>query len=347
MTSASAPATHTTAGQLRALQVAAAVKEVADLRVETVTKPLPKPGPGEVLVEVRAAAINPSDVKAALGLMPQAVWPRTPGRDFAGVVLDGPSELVGTEIWGSSGDLGIRRDGSHATHLVMEAAAVRAKPANLTMAQAGSVGVPFVTAWEGFRRAGLPEPGETVLVLGLNGKVGQAATQIATMRGARVVGAVRRSEPYAGHASGAVEVVDASSADVAARLRELTGGRGADIVFNTVGSPYYAAGAAALAKGGRMILIATIEKTVPFDIFAFYRGRHSYYGIDTLALSTVETCERLDALREGFESGALRPFATAPALSLEDARDAYAAVLGAARERFVFAPQGAEVGAGS
>src|ERR1700761_4314390 len=84
---------------------------------------------GEVLIEVKAAAVNPSDVKAATGLMPYAVFPRTPGRDYAGVVVDGPAAFVGREVFGSSGDLGIRRDGSHATHLAVEADAVVEKPA--------------------------------------------------------------------------------------------------------------------------------------------------------------------------------------------------------------------------
>ena len=74
-------------------------------------------GAGELLIEVKAAAVNPSDVKAATGLMPYAVFPRTPGRDYAGVVIDGPAEWIGREVFGSSGDLGIRRDGTHATHL--------------------------------------------------------------------------------------------------------------------------------------------------------------------------------------------------------------------------------------
>src|SRR5215212_2033522 len=80
--------------------------------------------PEDVLVEIKAAAVNPSDVKAAIGMMPYAVFPRTPGRDYAGVVVEGPSHLVGQEVFGSSGDLGIRRDGTHATHLVVEAEAV-------------------------------------------------------------------------------------------------------------------------------------------------------------------------------------------------------------------------------
>ena len=70
-------------------------------------------GPNDVLIEVKAAAVNPSDVKAATGLMPYAVFPRTSGRDYAGVVIDGPAGWVGREVFGSSGDLGIRRDGTH------------------------------------------------------------------------------------------------------------------------------------------------------------------------------------------------------------------------------------------
>src|SRR5215468_1397535 len=112
----------------------------------------------EVLIEVLAAAVNPSDVKAATGLMPYAVFPRTPGRDYAGVVIDGPAGTVGREVFGSSGELGIRRDGTHATHLVVEADAVVEKPASISWEAAAGIGVPFVTAMEGFRRTGTPKP---------------------------------------------------------------------------------------------------------------------------------------------------------------------------------------------
>ena len=211
---------------------------------------------GEVLIEVRAAAVNPSDVKAATGLMPYAVFPRTPGRDYAGVVIDGPPGTIGREVFGSSGDLGIRRDGTHATHLAVELEAVVDKPNGISWEEAAGIGVPFVTAMEGFRRAGVPKPGETVLVMGVNGKVGQAAVQIASWHGARVVGVVRKTETYQGHANAKVEVIDASSTDVAARVRELTAGHGADIVFNTVGDPYFEAANKSLALRGRQILIA-------------------------------------------------------------------------------------------
>jgi NADPH2:quinone reductase len=296
--------------------------------------------PEDALVEIRAAAVNPSDVKAAIGLMPYAVFPRTPGRDFAGVVIDGPPELVGKEVFGSSGDLGIRRDGTHASHLAVEAAALVEKPARISLEEAAGIGVPFVTALEGFRRAGLPQAGETVLIMGLNGKVGQAAAQIATWRGAQVIGVVRKPEGYAGHANGPVAVIDSSATDVAARVRDLTGGRGADLVFNTVGDPYYAAATAAMAKLGRQIFIAAVNRIVEFDIFAFYRGRHTYVGIDTLALTSVETADVLRELAPGFASGDLRPFPIGPGAvyPLGRAAEAYRAVLGSSRDRLVLRP---------
>lgn len=298
--------------------------------------------PGDVIVEVRAAAVNPSDAKAAIGMMPYAVFPRTPGRDFAGIVVEGPTELLGREVFGSSGDLGIRRDGTHASHLVVEADAVVEKPTGLTLAEAAGIGVPFVTAQEGFRRTGMPRPGETVLILGLNGKVGQAAAQIASWQGARVIGVVRKDEPHVGHAHGEVTVIDSSREDVAQRVRALTEGKGADIVYNTVGEPYYEAGTKSLAILGRMIFIAAFKQTVPFDIFAFYRGRHTYVGIDTLSLSSIATAEVLRDLVPGFTSGALKPFPIEPSAiyPLERAREAYAAVLGSSRDRVVFLPNG-------
>jgi NADPH2:quinone reductase len=294
----------------------------------------------EVLIELKAAAVNPSDVKAATGLMSYAVFPRTPGRDYAGVVIDGPAGTVGREVFGSSGDLGIRRDGTHATHLAVEADAVVEKPASLSWEQAAGLGVPFVTAIEGFRRAGMPKESETVLVMGVNGKVGQAAVQIATWRGARVIGVVRKNERYEGHANSKVDVIDASATDVAARVREITDGKGADIVFNTVGDPCFQAAHRALAVRGRQILIAAIAPVVPFNILEFYRGQHSYVGIDTLGLSSTATGAVLRELVPGLEGGRLKAFpikATA-IYPLQDAKAAYLAVAGSSRDRVILRP---------
>jgi NADPH2:quinone reductase len=294
----------------------------------------------QVLIELKAAAVNPSDVKAATGLMAYAVFPRTPGRDYAGVVIDGPTGTIGREVFGSSGDLGIRRDGTHATHLAVEADAVVDKPNGISWEEAAGIGVPFVTAIEGFRRAGMPKSGETVLVMGVNGKVGQAAVQIASWRGARVIGVVRKSEPYEGHANCSVEVIDASATDVAVRVRELTEGRGADIVFNTVGDPYFQAAHKSLAVRGRQILIAAIKPVVEFNILEFYRGQHTYVGIDTLGLSSVATGAVLRELGPGFASGHLKPFPIRQnaIYPLEEAKAAFLAVAGSSRDRVILRP---------
>ena len=323
----------------RALRLKQKAAEPGALQLEAAAQPQPVARPGFAVVRVGAAAVNPSDVKAALGLMPQAAWPRTPGRDFAGLVVDGPGEWIGREVYGSGGDIGITRDGSHARFLVLPVAALRDRPRSISMDESGAVGVPFVTAYEGFRRSGMPQSGQTVLVLGANGKVGQAAVQLAAQAGARVIAVQRGPGPFAGFASAPVEVIDAREhADVAARVRELGDGRGADIVYNTVGSIYFEAANKALAKGATQIFIATQERAVPFDIFAFYRGMHTYVGIDSLAMDCIASTAQLDAMREGFERGTLKPFPVARSFTLDDAIDAYRLVLSGSTDRVVLRP---------
>lgn len=304
------------------------------------TPPTPTTSPGQALVEIRASGVNQSDAKAILGAMPHAVWPRTPGRDYAGLVVQGPEEWIGKQVWGSGGELGIRRDGAHATHLLLEAAHLSEKPAALTLAEAGSIGVPFITAHEGLREAGPVRPGDIVLITAINGKVGQAAAQIASAAGARVFGVTRHQEPYRGHASRQVTMLPPQ--DWAAALREATAGHGADIVYNTIGSPFFTEACKAMAIGGRQIFISTIDRAVPFDIFAFYRGRQRFIGIDTLALNSGDCAAILEALRPGFESKALRPFPVTAdnTYALGQAAAAYQAVLAGAKERIVIAPAG-------
>lgn len=323
---------------LHAVRVLDKSADVAALAPQVSEVARPALAAGQALVRVHSAGVNPSDVKAALGLMPQAVFPRSPGRDYAGVVVEGSAEWVGKAVWGSGGDVGITRDGSHAGWLVLPVAALREKPARLSFDEAGSVGVPFITAYEGFRRSGLPQAGQVVAVMGANGKVGQAAVQLAAMAGAKVI-AVQRSAALTGFACSSVDVVDARDTDVAARIREISG-RGADIVFNTVGSPYFEAANKAMAKGATQIFISTVERPVPFDIFTFYRGMHTYVGIDTLALDCVASNERLQAMHAGFESGQLQPFPleAGSVYALQDALTAYRRVIGGDQSRIVLHP---------
>ena len=161
------------------------------LRIEEV--PIPEPGEGEALVQVKAAAINPSDIGNVAGHFKNTTLPRTPGRDFAGIAVKGMRH-EGAEVWGSFGELGIVHDGSHAEYVVVPGETLSLKPKSLSMAQAAAIGVPFITAWASVVSAAQIQPGETILVIGAAGAVGQAAIQIANWKQARVIGADMRSE---------------------------------------------------------------------------------------------------------------------------------------------------------
>lgn len=323
----------------KAIRISAAASAAEDLVLNLETREV-RPGRQDCVVEVTAAGINMSDVKAAMGHMPYAVWPRTPGRDYAGVVVEGPPALIGKEVWGSSGELGVKRDGSLTQYLVLSASEVSEKPSNISLDEAGAIGVPFVTAFEGLRRAGGVKASDVVLVLGGNGKVGQAVIQLATMSGARVFAVEREKEAYIGHSTRPFDMIDASAQGIADCVRAATGGHGADIVFNTVGSPYFEQACASMATEARQIFISTLDRNVPFDIFRFFRGRHSFLGVDSLALSSAEGARILDQLRPGFESGKLRPFPIhkRAVFSFDRARDAFKATWEGSRDRILVRP---------
>ena len=99
-----------TASSAHALHVESKATGIDSLQLLCVPQSAPSLQTGEVLVQVLAAGVNPSDVKATLGIMPHAVFPRTPGRDFAGVVVEGPAALKGLKVWGSGGDIGITQE---------------------------------------------------------------------------------------------------------------------------------------------------------------------------------------------------------------------------------------------
>jgi NADPH:quinone reductase len=289
---------------MKALQLLQASSNPAAIAPRIVEQARPACGPTEALVRVHLAAINPSDVKASLGHMPQAVWPRTPGRDYVGTVEAGPAEWIGKTVFGSGGDVGITRDGSHATWLVLPRRALLEKPAALSDGQAACFGVPYVTALDGFLKAGWPQPGEAVLVAGAMGKVGLAAAAIARLHGAQVIGIKRAgSAVVPGHAFD--QLFDQDDPELTPKLLTLTGQKGFPLVFNTVGSPYLALSLDVLAQRGRQVLISTLERDCPFDIFKFFRKELSFHGVDTLKKDTVASNELLARLVPHIASGRL------------------------------------------
>ena len=297
--------------------------------------PAPKPSANEAVVQVFAASINPSDVKNVEGRMSQTTLPRTPGRDYSGVVIEGPAAWLGAEVWGSGGDAGFTRDGTHAEQLVVPIASLRRKPANLTHEEASAIGVNFIAAWCGVVEAARLQGGETIVIVGLGG-VGGAAAQIAKRIGAKVVGAARgasAANPYAD------AMVDSQAADVIERIRAATNG-GAAVVFDTVGGSMFETAVHMLRVGARLVEIsATDRREVTFNLADFYHNESRLMGVDTLKRDLVASAEMLESLRPGFEDGSYKAPAIAHTYSLEHAQAAYRAVAAGTKGRVVLTPQ--------
>lgn len=292
---------------------------------------------GEAVVAVRAASINPSDLKNVAGRMRQTVPPRTPGRDFAGIVVDGPSSWLGARVWGTGGDIGFKRDGSHAEYLRLPVEALARMPANLGFQQAAAVGVNYVTAQIGLDYAGLAQ-GETLVVIGATGGVGGAACVIGAACGARVLAACRGAPATASPARHAgAEVIDITATDLAAAVAELTKGESADVIYDCVGRPDLTQAAlASLAFRGRLVVIAgTPGEQVPLELIPFYRRECRLIGVDSLKRSAAECAPMMEALRPGFEDGTHPPPAIAAAYDLSRGPEAYAEVARGTRGRIV------------
>ena len=291
------------------------------------------------LVRVMAASINPSDVKNVAGAMKQTTLPRTPGRDFAGVVEVGPAEWIGAAVWGTGGDTGFTRDGTHAEMIAVPVASLRRKPDTLSFDQAASVGVNYMAAWCGLEAAGL-KAGEMVLLIGAGGGVGGAAAQIARRLGARVIGADRRAPHPDAPIHGIAEKLILGAEDLPAEVRATTGGQGADVVFDLVGGIMFRNAVNSLALRGRLVEIAaTGQREVSFDLADFYHNESGLYGVDTLKRDLVASAEVLEALTPGFMAGDYRAAPIAETCGLGEAQEAYCKVAAGSAGRVVLRPQ--------
>src|ERR1035438_8063530 len=177
------------------------------------------------------------------------------------------------------------------------------KPAGLDVSQAAAIGVPYLAAWTSLERVGQIQAGETVLITGVSGAVGRAATQVAHWRKARVIGAgVSRDNPSAADA-----MIDTTTQDLALEVHTLTGGKGADLALDVVGGALFERVSKALREGGRQIAIASNPQVVSFNLVDFYHRRKQLIGVDTMSLSGEEIVATLNSLAVGFEGGDLTP----------------------------------------
>jgi NADPH2:quinone reductase len=308
------------------------VLELAEVETPTICET-------KALVRVVAASINPSDVKNVAGAMKQTTLPRIPGRDFAGVVEAGPAVWVGAAVWGTGGDTGFTRDGTHAEMIAVPVTSLRRKPDTLSFDQAASVGVNYMAAWCGLEAAGL-RAGEMVLLIGAGGGVGGAAAQIAQRLGARVIGADRQAPHPDAPIHGIAEKLIIGAEDLPAEVRAATGGKGANVVFDLVGGIMFRNAVNSLALRGRLVEIAaTGQREVSFDLADFYHNESRLYGVDTLKRDLTASAEVLEALTPGFVAGDYRAAPIAETCGLGEAQEAYLKVAAGSAGRVVLRPQ--------
>ncbi|GAA3392391.1 zinc-binding dehydrogenase [Cryptosporangium minutisporangium] len=223
-----------------------------DMRLIT-DAPVPTPGPGEVLIRVAAAGVNFADVTQTYGRYrggPQP--PYLAGFEGAGEVVASGGDVTGVEIGQHVLGTGY---GAFAEYLVLPASTAVAVPDGWDDHQALGLVLNWGTALAALRPLGRLEPGETVVIHAAAGGVGQAAVRAAKNRGAVVIAAASMPKHDVVRALGADHVVDPGRSDLAAQVRELTSGRGADLVLESVGGATFAASlAAARPVTGRVVV---------------------------------------------------------------------------------------------
>jgi NADPH:quinone reductase-like Zn-dependent oxidoreductase len=312
--------------EMKAAYITAFSKALENLRVETVPDPILISG--EAKIKILAASVNPSDVKNVQGKMEDTILPRIPGRDFAGVVVDGPATLLSTEVWGTGGDVGFTRDGTHAEFIVVPVEAVTPKPRRLSFEQAACVGVNFVTAYLGLATRARLQPGETLLVNGARGGVGSAVLQLGQALKARLIAVDRKPfEPAVFKGLDLAGYVDTSQIPLGDAVRQITNGQGADVAFDCVGGELFEPVLSSLGQLGRHIAITSVgTRRVSFDLLNFYHRRLTLFGIDSRALTVTDSSKLLGAMTPDFEAGRLQPSPIAKRGTLADVCDLYAFV---------------------
>jgi NADPH:quinone reductase len=232
--------------------------------------PDPEPGPGQLLVRVLGAAANFPDVLMCRGgYQVRPALPYTPGIELCGeVVAAGPGAggpgtggfAVGDRVIGGP----VVPFGAFAELAVMNAATALPAPDGLDDAEAAAFFITYQTGWFGLHRRARLAAGETLLVQAAAGGVGSGAVQLGKAAGARVIGVVggeRKAE--AARALGADVVVDRLSQDFVAVVKEVTGGRGADVVYDSVGGEAYARSTKCIAFEGRILVVGFASGQIP------------------------------------------------------------------------------------
>jgi NADPH:quinone reductase-like Zn-dependent oxidoreductase len=311
------------------------------VRIEEV--PTPRPGPGEVLVQVKAAAMNHLDLWIRRGLPIDTTMPHIGGSDVAGVISEvgegvdagrvgqrvvvNPSLWDGTCEWCRRGEesmcprfriMGEHTNGGFAEYLAAAADHVYPLPDGYAFEDAAALPISYMTAWRALHSRARLRPGEDVLVLGASGGTAIAAVQIALGIGARVFAVTSGADNVERlRGLGAAFVYDRAQQDWPAALNADTGRRGVDVVVENVGAATWKGSLRALAQGGRLVTYgATAGPKVEIDIRALFWRQVSLLG------TTMASKAEFEAMLQAAFSGALRPVIDT-VMPLDHARQAH------------------------
>lgn len=280
--------------------------------LELVDRPDPEPGPDELLVRVRAAALNYADVMQRQGSYP----PPDGVTDVLGLELAGEVEAVGgtVEDW-KPGDrvCGLIPGGAYAELAVLPASTALPVPQGFDFVQAAAYPEVFTAALEYVFNRGQLRPGQTLLVHGGAGGVGTAAIQLASTRGCTVIVTEANAEKLdACKELGAEGLINFQEEDFVERVRELTDDHGVDVILDIVGGPYLERNVQALALEGRLVVIGLMGGPKgELDLETMLHNRLTVMAATLRARPLEEKIEVARQVREevlpGLNDGTLRP----------------------------------------
>jgi len=288
--------------------------------------PTPKPGPGQILVRVKAAGVNPYDTYMRNGTYAiKPPLPYTPGSDAAGTVeavSDGVKKFqVGNRVYTAK-----TLSGAYAEYALADESQLYPLPEKISFAQGAGLWVPYGTAFTALHHHARARGGETLLVHGASGGVGTAAVQIARAMGMTVMGTAGTARGLElVKKEGAYHVFDHTKDGYAEEILKATGGRGIDVVLEMLANVNLATDLKLLAKEGRVIVIGNRgEITInPRELMA---RRALVRGFTLWAATEAESAEIHAAIAAGLENGTLRPI-VGRELPLKDAPQAHQDVL--------------------
>lgn len=288
--------------------------------------PDPEPGPGEVVVEVRASGVNRADL-----LQRQGQYPPPPGAPaYPGLECSGVVAAIGPEVTGwTVGDevCALLAGGGYAERVAVPAGQLLPVPAGVDLVDAAALPEVACTVWSNVVQLARLAEGETLLVHGGGSGIGTFAVQLGAALGATVVATARAGKHERLRELGAAHTIDYQGQDFVEEVSRVTGGRGADVILDIIGGAYLPRNVAALATGGRLVVIGMQGgRKGELDLGMLLTKRASVHATALRSRPVAEKAEIVRGVREQVwplvEAGKIRPVVHARA-KMADAADAH------------------------